>query len=248
MDSEEFPELDPSIVLPLGARPAKDDRDRAFPAKASLELGDTRKVAIGQTTKYWSSRVVLDQSYPTCTNSSHHYCNSEKPFCVGAACKGFLHAAPIMTKTGPNLLDIYHEAQTIDEWQGENYAGTSIRAGIKVLHRLGHIERYEWNFDDTTTHRSLMLDGPLVCGIPWTYSMFFPDTFGFITPHGNEIGGHAIIIIGYSHKRDAYRILNSWGIGWGQRGRAWIKRADFNSLAFGRWSEICSPVERKVAA
>jgi hypothetical protein len=33
---------------------------------------------------------------------------------------------------------LYHEAQKVDEWPGEDYEGTSVRAGLDVLRTRGH--------------------------------------------------------------------------------------------------------------
>jgi hypothetical protein len=33
---------------------------------------------------------------------------------------------------------LYHEAQKIDEWPGEAYEGTSVRAGMDILRTVGH--------------------------------------------------------------------------------------------------------------
>ncbi|MEZ4962617.1 MAG: C1 family peptidase [Saprospiraceae bacterium] len=38
-------------------------------------------------------------------------------------------------------------------------------------------------------------------------------------------GGHAMVIAGYDDNRQAFRIVNSWGTGWGDNGYAWI---DYN--------------------
>ena len=35
---------------------------------------------------------------------------------------------------------LYHEAQKIDEWPGEDYDGTSVRAGLDILRKRGHCE------------------------------------------------------------------------------------------------------------
>ncbi len=43
---------------------------------------------------------------------------------------------------------------------------------------------------------------------------------------GNE-GGHAMVIAGYDDSRSAFRIVNSWGVGWGDNGYLWI---DYNFL------------------
>ncbi len=38
---------------------------------------------------------------------------------------------------------LYHEAQKIDEWPGEDYDGTSVRAGLDILRKRGHCESKE---------------------------------------------------------------------------------------------------------
>ncbi len=45
-------------------------------------------------------------------------------------------------------------------------------------------------------------------------------------PHG---GGHAMVIIGYDDSRGAYKIQNSWGTDWGDRGYLWWDYADLES-------------------
>jgi hypothetical protein len=35
---------------------------------------------------------------------------------------------------------LYHEAQKVDEWPGEDYEGTSVRAGLDILRKRGHCE------------------------------------------------------------------------------------------------------------
>ncbi|NRB62807.1 MAG: hypothetical protein HRU40_07240, partial [Saprospiraceae bacterium] len=36
-------------------------------------------------------------------------------------------------------------------------------------------------------------------------------------------GGHAMVVIGYDHRRGAFKLMNSWGTEWGQQGFIWIK-------------------------
>ncbi len=36
------------------------------------------------------------------------------------------------------------------------------------------------------------------------------------------LGGHAILIVGYDDMRNAFKIFNSWGHGWGKGGMAWV--------------------------
>jgi hypothetical protein len=39
---------------------------------------------------------------------------------------------------------------------------------------------------------------------------------------GAELGGHAMLIVGYDDSKNAFKILNSWGQNWGKQGYCWI--------------------------
>ncbi len=47
---------------------------------------------------------------------------------------------------------------------------------------------------------------------------------GFVWNHiaGRQLGGHAMLIVGYDDDRNAYRVLNSWGTDWGDAGYYWL--------------------------
>ena len=38
-------------------------------------------------------------------------------------------------------------------------------------------------------------------------------------------GGHAMVLVGYSEPKQAFKVINSWGAGWGQKGFGWISYA-----------------------
>lgn len=42
-------------------------------------------------------------------------------------------------------------------------------------------------------------------------------------------GGHAMLLVGYDDAKGAYRILNSWGTDWGDRGYMWWDYSDFEA-------------------
>ena len=50
---------------------------------------------------------------------------------------------------------------------------------------------------------------------------------GFVWDHiaGKQLGGHAMLVIGYDDQRNAFRVLNSWGTSWGDNGYYWL---DYN--------------------
>jgi C1A family cysteine protease len=69
--------------------------------------------------------------------------------------------------------------------------------------------------------------------------MFEPDSKGFIDclKAPTQVGGHAYLGVGINTRlrcpdgtKGAIRILNSWGSGWGQDGRAWIPLSQFDML------------------
>ena len=58
------------------------------------------------------------------------------------ACVGF-GISRLTSQLNRKLYDgfwLYHEAQKIDEWPGEDYDGTSVRAGLDILRKRGHCE------------------------------------------------------------------------------------------------------------
>ena len=219
----------------LGRREAKDPRDALYPLRAALP--PARAIAALPESKYWSPGAVLDQG-PT-------------PQCVAYSWTQFLLTSPIKSKLsvlGSDFMQrVYREAQTVDEWPGEAYDGTSVRAGAKVLTRLGHLAEYRWakNADEVKTY--VLSRGCVIFGTNWYEGMFYPTHDGYLKIEGQIAGGHAYAIVGYSKPRDAFRILNSWGIGWGEKGRAWIKRTDAQIL-LDQDGEACSGLQQLIKA
>ena len=39
---------------------------------------------------------------------------------------------------------------------------------------------------------------------------------------GTSAGGHAMLVVGYDNEKNAFKVMNSWGKGWGDNGFAWI--------------------------
>src|SRR5688500_1057672 len=67
--------------------------------------------------------------------------------CVAYSRVHWLADGPVVHPGPHPIIDphwLYVEAQKIDEWPGEDYDGTSVRAGAKIAQQLGYIEEYRW--------------------------------------------------------------------------------------------------------
>jgi len=210
----------------LGRLHAPDERDMQYLMSTATPAATMRPQRFYRTGK------ILDQG--------------ETPTCVGHAWRQWLSSAVMMTKTGPNPFEIYYQAQRNDEWPGEDYDGTSVRAGAKILQAAGHISTYVWAFNADTMRRWLLNNhGTVVVGTWWFDKMFTPDRQGYLDPSGTPVGGHAYLVVGFSQTKNAFRIVNSWGKEWGQNGRAWVSYNDMDFLV-QEGGEACTAVEKLI--
>jgi C1A family cysteine protease len=214
----------------LGRIHAPDERDARF-------LLSRPREASAIETRYW----ITGKGTPNDQGSTSQ--------CVAYAWNHWLSASPVRNQQVSHQ-ELYDECQKNDEWPGEDYDGTSVRAGAAALKRRGLISEYRWAFDLETALAHLFAVGPLVVGTDWYMGMFQADKNGFISPGETEVvGGHGWFILGGSRIKKcpdgsvgAARMLNSWGPGWEDKGRAWISFKDLNRLIQAD-GEICAAIE-----
>lgn len=213
------------INFGLGRLPSSDERDRSFMIKKSLTT---------RTSRYWNAEGWWgnQKSESSCVGFSWAHWIEDGPVVHGGI-------APIVDPTF-----IYNEAQLVDEWEGNSYDGTSVRAGAKVLQGLGRITEYQWAFDVSTLINAILTKSPVVVGTDWFEEMFYPNEKYLIKVSGELVGGHAYVLNGVSTKTKLFRIKNSWGRDWGNRGHAYISFADMEML-IDRDGEICIGTEAK---
>lgn len=213
----------------LGRIYEPDDRDLRFPMSAVL--ADVEP----PIRRYWyANSIWLDQG--------------EAPHCVEYAWHHWASDGPVIQARGqlwqPGL--VYAEAQREDEIPSEDYDGTTVRGGAKVLQRLGYISSYHWAWDLPTVIHALRTTGPVVAGTLWYSSMFFPNARGEvrIPAVASPVGGHAWLLDGVNVAKGEVRAKNSWGRGWGDRG---FFRMSFDTLErlIHEDGEMCLAVEAR---
>lgn len=163
-------------------------------------------------------------------------------------------ASPITQTTRgqePTAFSLYRQAVLLDEWAENDgdatapveqlRAGTSVRAGARVVQAAGFLSDYGWAWDVDTAADWLSAKGPLVIGVNWYAGAMEPSRDGFVRLTGGVVGGHCVCLLGWSESRGAVRLLNSWGL-WGQNGRAWLSGEDFRRL-LSEGGECCSAME-----
>lgn len=217
--------------------PRKDPESKNYPVRGAAAPPKLRS-------RFWTPGKVIDQGYE-------------------GACVGFgWTAEALATPVRVNLLRVkaeiprteeafarfvYRSAQKIDEWAGENYEGTSVLAGAKVLKSLGLLREYRWAFSVSDVLLGLNR-GPVVLGIEWRQGMYEAPG-GVLRVVGDVVGGHCITAVGYSISapelggEPGVLLQNSWGESWGNGGFAYISLPDLNTL-LRRDGEACVPWSR----
>ena len=204
-------------------------KDRAMswrpgqPDRRSTVRSMLRKRKATQRDRFMKTSLVLDQDQSpmsACYAVWHWLVTHDRGF-VGIAPKGLARMAGwALGKPAP-----------------------SISALVEMLREAGLLREVYWARRVVDLREAILQgSGPVIVGSPWYLGMQTPDPHGFIAPTGKRVGSHAYLVVGYDLRREAFRILNSWGPAWGQLGRAWVRAADLQTLL--EHGEACLPVMR----
>jgi len=108
------------------------------------------------------------------------------------ACVGF-GSSRMMSQLNRKTYDgfwLYHEAKKVDEWPGEDYDGTSVRAALDILRKVGHCVK------DGTGPTAAAVLGEGIAANRWARSV-----------------DDVLSVLGYDGL-DFVDVLNSWGRGY----------------------------------
>lgn len=218
----------------LGRLPSFDKRSKQFSIRALLPA---QPVIKGRT---WRLPILLDQGQTSA--------------CTGNARAHDLAASPSPLKQANGLpidqefaQQIYRLAQTLDEWPGEAYNGSSVLGAAKAAQKLGFIGEYRWAFNIDDMLAALATIGPVVVGTDWRNCMYdtLPSGELIVDPASKVDGGHSYIIRGVivseKHKAELVgkgrnrkgvplmRARNSWGPSYGVNGEMLIWSDDYEN-------------------
>lgn len=224
---EEEPEVDP--IRDAGYDPVKHEQGKygtgavikpvKIPSsrslRALLDKEEEKRAREGRreevrSWRFWKVGTILDQG--------------QSPQCVGYSWRQFLSTNPNpRADSSPTPGEIYFNAQRLDSIPGENYAGSEVDAGAKYLRQRNILSHYVLSGSAPDIKQFVLTYGCVVVGCTYYNNMVKLDNGGYARPTGGVYGGHAFVVSGYSARRNAFRCVNSWGAGWGRRGRFWVK-------------------------
>lgn len=170
--------------------------------------------------------------------------------CTANAALGCLVTAPFghvgVAYTEADAVELYKLETTLDDSQipgsyPPHDTGSSGAWSMLALEKQGKIASFTHT---RTTYAALcMLTGaPVSLGVPWFSSMFHVKN-GFVTvdPSSGLAGGHQVCLVGVDTGKQAVKVRNSWGSGWGDDGHAWLAWRDLNFL-LSQGGDVVQPV------
>ncbi len=198
----------------LGRLRIVDSRDRAYSVRKRL--------------KKWKST----KTYQEWDDSAWTGNQGQTSECAAYAGIHWLEAAPVLQ--GPKHPcykphTLYLAAQQIDGIPGR-HDGTTIRAVMKCLKRLGYVSAYHWATTLTQMVQTVLQLGPMVIGTDWYEDMYEPTKTGLLNLTGDYVGGHATLVVAVDVTRQLFKIKNQWGRDWGIDGHAYLRFNDMERL------------------
>jgi C1A family cysteine protease len=136
--------------------------------------------------------------------------------------------------------------------------GTNLRTALKLVQKQGYVARGTYqrakhlpgrkrtftlkNYVRVESTRQIKeavkTVGPVAFGIKVDDGIYRPVAGRVPEPSGKPFGGHAMVISGWDDDLGAFRIKNSWGYDWGDRGFAWLPYTHFDAYKWNAWKTV----------
>lgn len=195
-----------------------DERSRDFAAARLVPVAPTKAV-------WWTGGLVLDQG--------------QEGSCTGHGVTGEYLASPVRgrvpdAQAGHELaVQMYLRARQLDHATAADGEGASVNSAMKAGRERGWWDSYHWAFGVEDVKKALLL-GPVVIGINWYDAMYETDANGIVRVDGDVVGGHCLLVTGwspsYGRSGEVFRWRNSWGQGYGKAGNGYVPVAAFDRL------------------
>lgn len=225
--------------------------DLAHPPLPSTDRRLDRSVRFDPRSMDYPVTAILDTSRPRAFSWSSYSRTDQgqEGACSGHGVAGELAARPVVVEGVDTAyaFALYQEARARDRAAGHNWSeGATVLAAIQAAQARGFYREYRWAFDIDALAVAVSRHGPAVLGIPWREGMYETDREGgvsWVRAGGRVVGGHCLLDVGYSPRRHAHLLQNSWGPVWGNDGRAWIDEEELAGLLADQ-GEAVIPVVR----
>lgn len=204
-------------LYPLGRIVQHDPRSRAFAYSAR---GATYKSIVH------SSHIdILDQGeLGSCTGNAT---------IANLGCDPFYKTLSANVKLDENAaVEVYSLATSLDEFEGSyppEDTGSSGLGAAKAAQKLGYISGYQHAFSLDAALAALM-NTPVITGVNWYNSFYYPDSKGLVKISGSVVGGHEFAADGFDADKGLVWFRNSWGPSWGVQGRFCMTIATWTEL------------------
>lgn len=190
----------------------------------------------------------------------------DEPACTGfalAAAINYLNQQRGEDDKKVSMRMLYEMARRNDEWQGEDYSGSSCRGAIKGWYNMGVAEEALWSYEANKPgtfslaaaknarantvgayyrlkhrvsdfHAALNEAGVIYCSARVHRGWEQKQVLnGVISPDENHSGSHAFALVGYDET--GFWIQNSWGEQWGKDGLAIWSYEDWQKNIQDAW-------------
>jgi hypothetical protein len=168
--------------------------------------------------------------------------------CTGNAMAGALMTGPLFvpgrTLAEADALSLYEVATRLDSIPGHyppDDTGSSGLAVAKAAQRAGMISAYHHAFGLSAALHALS-KGPVIIGISWFDGFDTPvGASAELRISGSVRGGHEVALDAIDVEHGFVHGTNSWGLGWGNRGRFVMTFKTFGALLTDR-GDVVVPV------